>query len=280
MTRRFIITLSKSLCISALIACTPVQQQQTLPTQLVQQNDLNPGSKGPKPSEAVGSIITSFDLGQSLSPADFQVIDPAEFKTAQQRSGFQLADIHKATVSIQAQGASQPVLAELKREEISQGWVFVFRNLTVGQAKVSLKLVNASNTVLYEQSQSVLVEANLVSPVNFLLDLDAPTANCTGTQCVGSIQVTVRARTHCLGIPRFPGVGKPLESLLFSLDSIQGNIQSFKIDFGDGSPLLESASFPVRYAYPKAGRYKVTVTLNGPACKSPFEIGTYVSVGP
>lgn len=262
-----------------LMACSPTPPH-SLPDALIPQNEINPGSKGPKPTEAVGSIITSFDLGLNLSPADFQVLDPALFKTAQQRSGFQLTDIHKAIVSVQAQGSVQPVQAELKREEISQGWVFVFRNLTTGQAKVNLKLLNATGGVLYEQSQSVLVEANLVSPVNFLLDLDAPNSNCTGTQCTGSIQVTVRARTQCLGIPRFPGAGKASESLLFSLDSIQGNIQKFKIDFGDGSPVLESASFPVRHAYSQTGRYKVTVTLDGPACKSPFEIGSYVSVGP
>ena len=124
----------------------------------------------------------------------------------------------------------------------------------------------------------MVVEANLVTPVSFLLDLDAPQNGCSGSNCTGSIQVTVRARTQCLGIPRFPGTGKPQESLLFGLDSIQGTIQRFQVNFGDGTPVQNISSFPVRHAYAQAGRYKVTVTLDGAACKNPFEIGAYIMI--
>lgn len=260
------------------LSCSPLSTSQH-PSQLAQlQNEINPGSKGSKPTELTGSIITSFDLGQTLTPADFQVIDSADFKTAQQRSGFRLEDIYKAVVSITPQGTDKPVQAELKREEIAKGWVFVFRNLQVGQAKVQLKILGAQDQVLFEQSQSVQVEANLVTPVSFLLDLDSPQGGCSGPTCTGSIQVRVQARTHCLGIPRFPGTGKVQESLLFGLDSIQGSVQRFLVNFGDGSPIQTVSSLPVRHAYASPGRYKVSVTLEGEACKSPFEIGASLSI--
>jgi hypothetical protein len=266
------------ICLGLCLACVPMSS--SLPPRAFSQvqNEINPGSKGSKPTEATGSIIASFDLGQALKPADFQVIESAGFKTAQAAVGFKLAEIQKAIITIQAPGASTPVSAELNQTEIAQGWVFVFRNLPVGNAKVSIKLLGNSDKPLFEQSQDVLVEANLITPVNFVLDLDAP-QNCSGTACTGSIQVTVRARTQCLGLPRFPSSGKPGESLLFGLESLQGSIEKFLINFGDGSPVLETASFPVRHAYAAPGRYKVSVTLDGPACKSPFEIGAYVSVG-
>lgn len=267
-----------SLFIIAGVACAPLSGSQ-VPPQLAQlQNGINPGSKGAKPTEATGTIITSFDLGQTLTPTDFQVEDSAAFKTAQQRSGVRVEDISKAIVSITPQGAEKPLQAELQREEIAKGWVFVFRNLGVGNAQVTLKMVGAQGQVLFEQSQSVQVEANLVTPVSFLLDLDSPQGGCSGPGCTGSIQVTVKARTQCLGLPRFPGTGKVDESLLFSLDSIQGNIQRFLVNFGDGSPVQTVSSFPIRHVYNASGRYKVSVTLEGDACRSPFEIGTYVSI--
>jgi len=266
------------ICLSLCLACAPLSSPQTPGPFSQIQNEINPGSKGSKPTEVTGSIIASFDLGQALKPSDFQVIESSIFKTAQASAGFKLAEIQKAIITIQAQGASTPVSAELNQTEIAQGWVFVFRNLPVGNAKVGIKLLGSKNETLFEQNQDVLVEANSITPVNFVLDLDAP-QNCSGTACTGSIQVTVRARTQCLGLPRFPSTGKPEESLLFGLESFQGSIDKFMINFGDGTPVLETASFPVRHAYAAPGRYKVSVTLDGPACKSPFEIGAYVSVG-
>lgn len=54
---------SLSLCLLlSLNACQTVQNN-ALPQPTEVQQDINPGSKGPKPTEFTGSIITSFDLG-------------------------------------------------------------------------------------------------------------------------------------------------------------------------------------------------------------------------
>ncbi len=260
-----------------LLACQPNTELNPQLTRLG--SALTPTSKGPKPTEATGSIIASFDLGQNLNPADFQLIQPSDFKAQQQTSGgLQPENIQKAVLSILAQSSAEPVQAELTREEITQGWVFVFRNLPVGNAQITLKLLDSKNSVLLSQEQNVQIEANLVTPVNFLLDLESPSSSCQGSTCTGSLQVSVRARTQCLGLPRFPATGKMQEPLLFSLDSLQGSIEKFTVNFGDGSPVQQTASFPVRHSYATPGRYKVSVTLDGPGCKSPFEIGAYVSV--
>jgi hypothetical protein len=239
--------------------------------------ELSPSSKGPKPTEAVGTIATRFELGLGLSPADFQPITSDLFETLQQRSGIGLADIARARVTVRPpQG--EPVNSELSRADISGGWVFIFRNLPVGQNEVSLDILNTDGQALFSQTQRVLVEANLITPVQFVLDLDNPSSTCPDENCTGSIQVSVQARTQCFGVPRLPTLGKAGESLLFALDSLQGNVSEFAIDFGDGSPVQTLSSLPVRHTYASAGRYPVRLILDGPACKSPFEITGYLTV--
>lgn len=239
--------------------------------------ELNPSSKGPKPTEAVGTIATRFELGLGLSPADFQPINSDLFETLQQSGGVGLAEIAKARVTVRPP-EGDPVSAELTRADISGGWAFLFRNIPVGQNEVSLDILNADGQALFSQTQRVLVEANFITPVQFVLDLDNPSSTCPDGNCTGSIQVSVQARTQCFGIPRLPTLGKAGESLLFALDSLQGNVSEFSIDFGDGSPVQTLNSLPVRHTYASAGRYSVSLILDGPACKSPFEVKGYLTI--
>jgi len=264
--------------LQCLAACQPVAVPAPVPgSESNTTASLNPGSKGPKPSEAVGTIATRFELGLGLNAADFQNVDADLFGTLQARSGFGLADIQQARVVV-TPPAGEPVSAELSRQDIANGWVFLFRNLPVGQSRVSLDILGAEAQPLFSQTQSVLVEANLITPVNFVLDLDDPGSNCPEGDCRGSIQVSVQARTQCFGIPRLPTLAKAGESVTFGLDSLQGNVSSFSLDFGDGSPVQKLSSLPVRHTYARAGRYPVRLVLDGPACKSPFEVTGYLTV--
>lgn len=277
MKQRFL-SLMISGALMTLTACQPGAAPAPVPgSDLSTEAALNPGSKGPKPSEAVGTIATRFELGLGLNAADFQNVDADLFSTLQARSGFGLADIQRARVLV-TPPEGEPVSSELSRQDIANGWVFLFRNLPVGQNQVSLDILGAEAEPLFSQTQSVLVEANLITPVNFVLDLDNPDSNCPEGECRGSIQVSVQARTQCFAVPRLPSQAKAGESVTFALDSLQGNVSSFSLDFGDGSPVQKLSSLPVRHTYARAGRYPIRLVLDGPACKSPFEVSGHVTV--
>ena len=275
-TSSFITACVLSVSLSLTFSCQPVLESPSAGLPNVG-SALSPTSKGSKPTEAVGTIVTRFELGLGLSPADFQPIGSDLFETLQQRSGLGLADIASARVTI-TPPKGETVSSTLSRADISGGWVFIFRNLPVGQSEVSLDILNAEGEALFSQTQRVGVEANLITPVQFILDLDDPASTCSNGECTGSIQVSVQARTQCFGVPRLPTLGKAGESLLFALDSLQGNVSEFSIDFGDGTPTQTLKSLPVRHTYAAAGRYPVRLILDGPACKSPFEITGYLTV--
>ena len=65
--------LTMPLTVLMLLSCQPASAPPTSLSRLDQ--TLTPTSKGPKPTEATGSVIASFDLGQNLNPADFQPIE-------------------------------------------------------------------------------------------------------------------------------------------------------------------------------------------------------------